>query len=207
MEIKSAEEEKDQYPKSHEINNKQIKRCIPIKWLKLGITTAIFEIIMKSKVNAIESMNRVIVPKEFFTSGDVKAVAMQFMGCDIPIIVMVMTNMVAIVMFIINTIVLIVTKNEQSKITKLRGRFESSLVSSIVIFIIFPILSIVTNITLEWLSVTIALVIIFIIIIIGSLILRKVNKSNNTKLKVFLVILILSIEVLTLCRLINISAY
>ena len=52
MEIKCVKKEKIEYPKINEISNKKLKTCIPNKWIKLGVTTLIFEIIIKNKVFA-----------------------------------------------------------------------------------------------------------------------------------------------------------
>lgn len=191
MEIKSVEKEKAQYPKSHEINNKQIKRCIPIKWLKLGITTAIFEIIMKSKVNAVD----MIATIDTTISGDEKVIHSVYSP------VAGITRMAAIVMFVISIIGLILSKIKKSKNTKLKKIFEVLLILSIVVFIIIPILNIVRYTSVaQYHSIIIASAIIFVISTIG-LILSKIKKSKNTKLKkVFLVFLILSIEIFIICH-------
>ena len=53
MEIKCIKKEKVvEYPKMNEVNNNKLKRCIPNKWMKLGITSFIFEVVLKNKAFA-----------------------------------------------------------------------------------------------------------------------------------------------------------
>ena len=52
MEIKSIKNQKIEYPKMNETCKKELKKSIPNKWMKLGITSSIFNLIMKNKVLA-----------------------------------------------------------------------------------------------------------------------------------------------------------
>ena len=64
MEIKRIDNEViNEYPKMNEFNKKDLKRYVPRKWTKLGVTTLIFSIIMKAtKVKAI-SVGNVTFPE------------------------------------------------------------------------------------------------------------------------------------------------
>lgn len=55
MEIKSVKENKIEYPKINEMSDKKVKKSIPNKWLKLGITSFIFDILIQTKVFATSS--------------------------------------------------------------------------------------------------------------------------------------------------------
>lgn len=52
MEIKCVKKEKVEYPKINEISNTRVKCAIPDKWLKLGITSFLFNVLMQEKVFA-----------------------------------------------------------------------------------------------------------------------------------------------------------
>lgn len=54
MEIKKVEKQiKLEYPKINEMSNKRIKYSIPDKWLKLGVTSFLLNVLMQSKAFAI----------------------------------------------------------------------------------------------------------------------------------------------------------
>lgn len=65
------ETEKVEYPTKDEISDKKLKLSIPKKWSKLGITSVLFDILMKNKVFATtieelikqEELQRLAQPK------------------------------------------------------------------------------------------------------------------------------------------------
>jgi len=67
MEIKCVKKEKIEYPKINEISNKKLKACIPNKWIKLGVTSFLFNIVMQSKAFALASSE--ILPDRLETAG------------------------------------------------------------------------------------------------------------------------------------------
>lgn len=53
MELRSIKEnEKKEYPKLKEVKSKKLKKCIPSKWSKIGITSFMLGLILKSNVYA-----------------------------------------------------------------------------------------------------------------------------------------------------------
>ena len=54
MEIKEVEKEQVGYPKINEISNTKLKKAIPNKWMKIGITSFLFNVLMKNKTFALQ---------------------------------------------------------------------------------------------------------------------------------------------------------
>lgn len=56
MELKSIKEEtKKEYPKMGQVKSKKLKKCIPSKWSKIGITSFALGLILKNTAYATES--------------------------------------------------------------------------------------------------------------------------------------------------------
>lgn len=57
MELRSIKEEvKKEYPKMGEVKSKKLKKCIPSKWSKIGITSFVLGLILKNTAYATESI-------------------------------------------------------------------------------------------------------------------------------------------------------
>ena len=55
MELKSIKEEaKKEYPKMGQVKSKKLKKCIPSKWFKIGITSFVLGLMLKNTAQAIE---------------------------------------------------------------------------------------------------------------------------------------------------------
>ena len=57
MEIRSAKKREVSYPKMREVSVEKVKKAIPNKWLKLGITSVLFNVLIQSKVLAVGNPN------------------------------------------------------------------------------------------------------------------------------------------------------
>lgn len=57
MEIRSAKKREVSYPKMKELSIEKVKKAIPNTWLKLGITSVLFNVLMQSKVLAVGNPN------------------------------------------------------------------------------------------------------------------------------------------------------
>ena len=56
MELRSIKEEvKKEYPKIEQVKSKKLKKCIPSKWTKMGITSFVVGLILKNTSYATES--------------------------------------------------------------------------------------------------------------------------------------------------------
>lgn len=56
MELRSVKEEvKKEYPKIEQVKSKKLKKCIPSKWTKMGITSFVVGLILKNTAYATES--------------------------------------------------------------------------------------------------------------------------------------------------------
>ena len=55
MELRSVKEEvKKEYPKMGQVKSKKLKKCIPSKWSKIGITSFVLGLMLKNTAQAIE---------------------------------------------------------------------------------------------------------------------------------------------------------
>lgn len=56
MELRSVKEEvKKEYPKMGQVKSKKLKKCIPSKWSKIGITSFALGLILKNTAYATEN--------------------------------------------------------------------------------------------------------------------------------------------------------
>lgn len=140
MEIKCVKKEKIEYPKINEISNKKLKTCIPNKWMKLGVTTLIFETIIKNKVFATTSDSNSIQ----VLGGDVAVIE------TIPITSYINSGITlgTIIIFAISILGFYLTKiklnkdkdKENEKTKKLKNVFKILSITSLLVFIIWKII-------------------------------------------------------------------
>ena len=131
MEVKCIEKEKVEYPKMNEMSKKKLKDSIPNKWMKLGITTFVFQFLLKNKVLA-ETPEQTL-------AGDV-VVDTANPPNDIGT-----TTIGSIVMFVVCLIGVILTSirlkkdSENKKIKVLKIVFEVLLIISVLVFAVYQI--------------------------------------------------------------------
>lgn len=110
MEIKCVKKEKVEYPKINEISNTRVKYAIPDKWLKLGITSFLFNILMQEKVFATNRIG--ISPDDIVIGGYVAYVNPIYSyvrnGCNI-------VSLISVLAFLISSIMIIVKKSKAKK--------------------------------------------------------------------------------------------
>lgn len=144
MEIKSVEQQKIiEYPRINEISNIKVKHSIPDKWLKFGITSFLFNILMKSNVFAINISE--ISPDDMITAGVlpyynpiytyIKA------GCNIVSFISALSFIISVVMIIYKKIKL-KKQNTEFKISK---KIKIVLILSIILFVLSRIGIIIVN--------------------------------------------------------------
>ena len=144
MEIKCIKKEKVvEYPKMNEINNNKLKRFIPDKWMKLGITSLIFEIVQKNSVFA-STMGQMIggttTTTDSYSSSSSKMKEMTSAYMNHGIIG------ATIIFFVIGIIGVIVTRaklnqnEEDNKVRRLYKLFKILSIISILFFIIWQII-------------------------------------------------------------------
>lgn len=142
MEIKCIEKEKVEYPKMNEMSKKKLKDSIPNKWMKLGITTFVFQFLLKNKVLA-ETPEQTLAgdvvvdtanpPNDIGTT----TIALTFIDSGITI--------GSIVMFVVCLIGVILTSirlkkdSENKKIKVLKIVFEVLLIISVLVFAVYQI--------------------------------------------------------------------
>lgn len=140
MEIKCVKKEKVEYPKINEISNTRVKYAIPDKWLKLGITSFLFNVLMQEKVFAIGE----IASNEIAIAGSVAYNPIYSYvrnGCNI-------VSLISVLAFLISSIMLIVKKSKakkQGENAKVSKKIKIVFIISIILLILSRIGYIIAN--------------------------------------------------------------
>ena len=133
MEIKSVEQQKRiEYPRINEISNIKVKHSIPDKWLKFGITSFLFNILMKSNTFAtnISEIDPEITAGElpYYNPvyNSIKA------GCNIVSFISALTFIISVVLVMYKKIKF---KKQDNKF-KISKKLKIVLILSIILFIL-----------------------------------------------------------------------
>ena len=144
MEIKCVKKEKVEYPKINEISNTRVKYAIPDKWLKLGITSFLFNVLMQEKVFATNLIE--ISPDDTlaggYTNPDYNPIYSHARGvCNI-------VSLVTVLAIIISSIMIIVKKakaKKQGKNAKVSKKIKIVFIISIILLILSRIGYVIAN--------------------------------------------------------------
>lgn len=143
MEIKCVKKEKVEYPKINEISNTRVKYAIPDKWLKLGITSFLFNVLMQEKVFAITPLE--ILPNDMVTAGSLPYYNPIYSyvrnGCNI-------VSVISVLAFLISSIMIIVKKSKakkQGENAKVSKKIKIVFIISIILLILSRIGYVVAN--------------------------------------------------------------
>jgi len=141
MEIKSIKEGEIEYPKLNEISEEKIKTFIPDKWLKLGITSFWFNVLMKSMVYATTNNETdiIVVQNPGLYYNPVYIYIKN--GCEI-------ISWVSALTFIISVIIIIYKKikaKKQEKNIKISKKIKITLIISIILFVLSKIGFLIVN--------------------------------------------------------------
>lgn len=145
MEIKCVKKEKVKYPKINEISNTRVKYAIPDKWLKLGITSFLFNVLMQEKVfatNLIEISPDDIILAGGYANPDYNPIYSHARGvCNI-------VSLVSVLAIIISSIMIIVKKakaKKQGENAKVSKKIKIVFIISIILLILSRIGYVVAN--------------------------------------------------------------
>ena len=151
MEIKRIDNEViNEYPKMNELNKKDLKKYVPKKWTKIGVTTLIFSIIMKAtKVKATTPrIGNVTFPDGIELGGGVRRYNPVYLYLQTGSNIFKITSILLLAISAICSIVK-KCKNKQEKDTKLTNKRMKILYIvtsiSILICVVLTILSRVVN--------------------------------------------------------------
>lgn len=143
MEIKCVKKDKIEYPKINEISNKKLKTCIPNKWIKLGVTSFLFNVLMQSKAFAITPSE--ISPDVIVTAGIVSYYNPIYNyvrgGCNI-------ISLISVLTFLISAIMIIIKKSKakkQDENIKVSKKIKIVLIISIILLILSRIGYLIVN--------------------------------------------------------------
>lgn len=136
MEIKCVKKEKMGYPKINEISNTRVKHAIPDKWLKLGITSFLFNVLMQGKAFAIN-------PSEISSDEPTAGVLRYYNpiysyargGCNIVSLISALTFLISVIMIIIKKL----KAKKQGEDIKVSKKIKIVCIISIILLILSKI--------------------------------------------------------------------
>lgn len=135
MEIKCVKKEKIEYPKINEIGNKKIKHSIPDKWLKLGVTSFLFNVLMQSKAFATFNTNEI-----FADVAGIQGAELHYdpiynyikCGCNITTLI----SALAVIISLIMTIIRKLKAKKQGENTKVSKKIKLVFIISVILLIL-----------------------------------------------------------------------
>ena len=145
MEIRKIENEiKNEYPKMEQITNKRLKKSIPDRWGKLGLSSLLINILIKNNTFAVDFKD--IYKMEIQGGGPIYRIINKPAYLDIleePII-----KIGAIISFIVFLVIKCVLKNKTkySKSKKVKVLLNVLIIISIIVFILSVIASIIVEV-------------------------------------------------------------
>lgn len=144
MEIKKVEKQiKVEYPKINEISNTRVKHAIPDKWLKLGITSFLFNVLMQGKAFAITPSE--ISPDMMVTAGVLPYYNPIYSyvrgGCNIVSLISALTFLISAIMIIIKKL----KAKKQGENIKVSKKIKIVCIISIILLILSKIGYLIVN--------------------------------------------------------------
>ena len=143
MERKGVEKEKIEYPTIDEISDKKLKASIPKKWTKLGITSVLFDILMKNKVFA-RTIEEVIKQEQPLAGIQPTIEPAILISRGIFLII----RSISVIAFVISTIMIFNTKiksKKQKESIKISKKIKIVCITSVILFFISWIAIIIIN--------------------------------------------------------------
>lgn len=138
MEIKCVKKEKIGYPKINEISNTRVKHAIPDKWLKLGITSFLFNVLMQGKAFAINP-SEIISSEPELTAGVLRYYNPIYSyargGCNIVSLISALTFLISVIMIIIKKL----KAKKQGEDIKVSKKIKIVCIISIILLILSKI--------------------------------------------------------------------
>ena len=137
---KCVKKRKIEYPKINEMSNKKLKTCIPTKWIKLGVTSCLFNILIQNKVFAV-------VPLDDISVVDVTPGLLPYnnpiyysvkSGCNV-------VSLISALTFIMSIVMIISKKSKSEKQERVSKKIKIISIISIILFILSKLGIIIVN--------------------------------------------------------------
>ena len=147
MEIRNVVNEvKNDYPKMEQVSKKKLTKSVPNKWMKMGISTFVMSILMKSKSFANTTINGIeINPANQATSGGIVATPVHVRICEIACPAV---RISSIIMFIITGLIILFTKiktKNEFKFKDVKKWIRIVFIVSIIAFILSMLINFIIN--------------------------------------------------------------
>ena len=136
MEIRSIKEDvENNYPTMEEIDNNKIKKNIPNKWKKIGVTASLVMI----NSNILSTLSMAYPPGTSGLAGDIVETPTQSYAINIPAIIQIIFALVPIIFFMISVCNILYTKLKNKKLKenkKVKKSIKILLIVSIILFLL-----------------------------------------------------------------------
>lgn len=144
MEIRNVVNEvKNDYPKMEQVSKKKLTKSVPNKWMKMGISSFVIYILMKSKSFAFSPSD--IPTANQATSGGIVATPVHVRICEIACPAIQITS---IIMFIITGLIILLTKiktKNEFKFKNVKKWIRIVFIASIIAFILSMLINFFIN--------------------------------------------------------------
>ncbi len=144
MEIRNVVNEvQNDYPKMEQVSKKKLTKSVPNKWVKIGISSFVMSILMKSKSFALLASD-ILPPANPATSGgEVTPVHVRICEVVCPAV-----QITSIVMFIITGLIIFLTKiktKNEFKFKNVKKWIRIVFIASIIAFILSMLMNFIIN--------------------------------------------------------------
>ena len=132
MEIRNVVNEvKNDYPKMEQVSKKKLTKSVPNKWMKMGISSLVMSILMKSRSFAYSPLEGIEI-NPAASGGEVTPVHVRICEIACPAV-----QSASIVMFIITGLIILITKIKNKNVKKwIRIVFIASIIAFILSILI-----------------------------------------------------------------------
>ncbi len=132
MEIRNVVNEvKNDYPKMEQVSKKKLTKSVPNKWMKMGISSFVMSILMKSRSFAYSPLEGIEI-NPAASGGEVTPVHVRICEIACPAV-----QSASIVMFIITGLIILITKIKNKNVKKwIRIVFIASIIAFILSILI-----------------------------------------------------------------------
>ena len=143
MEIRNVVNEvKNDYPKMEQVSKKKLTKSVPNKWMKMGISSFVMSILMKSKSFAL-SPSDIPTANPAVSGGEVTPVHVRICEIACPAV-----QISSIIMFIITGLIILLTKiktKNEFKFKDVKKWIRIVFIASIIAFILSMLINFIIN--------------------------------------------------------------
>lgn len=148
MEIRNVVNEvKNDYPKMEQVSKKKLTKSVPNKWMKIGISSFVMSILMKSKSFANTTIGGIEInpANQEAIAGGIVSIPVHVRICEIACPAVQITS---IIMFIITGLIILLTKiktKNEFKFKNVKKWIRIVFIASIIAFILSMLINFIIN--------------------------------------------------------------